>query len=85
MLSLSKEIAPSLAGCRWQSDKKVGVRNVKAAIARRMVLAVTTNGWLDQGRGGVLMSVVMQRVGQDYLAGKVQRSPMAIGQSQLTL
>lgn len=59
---------------------------MKAAIARMMVLAVTTNGWLDQGRRGVLMSVVMQRVGQeDYLAGKVQRSATAIGQSQLTL
>lgn len=52
VMSLSHGIAPGLAGCRRRSDKKVGIRNVEPAIATTMVLAVSTNGWLDQGRTG---------------------------------
>lgn len=51
-MSLSNGVAPALAGCRRRSDKKVGIRNVESAIATTMVLAVSTNGWLDQGRTG---------------------------------
>ena len=47
------------------------------------MLAVSTNGWLDEGRAEDV-DRGDDAVGEDYLVGKVQRSPIAMGQSHLT-